>query len=190
MLVRDGQFAPVNERCDDPLLTTLEDPKTIELLLSVIFAKPGGGDQQQQQEEDECAYCESSLVNGISVLMALLESRRQPATVSPGMVNSASAGFSAATMFGVGAGGAAVDPSNGSEGSSTPEEAEKQQRLLDATIAAILPRVPDFTGLLRSPPGKGVLKSSAGALDPPLGITRLSKEIKFFVVASDFFSSV
>ncbi len=57
----------------------------------------------------------------------------------------------------------------------SPEEVEKQQRLLDLTIGAILPRVADFTRLLLRPPDKGILRSSAGALDPPLGITRLSE---------------
>ncbi len=75
---RDGQFAPANERCEDPLLATLEDPKTIELLLSVIFTK-AEREQRPAGEEEEggegCEYCESSLVNGISVLMALLECR-------------------------------------------------------------------------------------------------------------------
>ncbi len=175
---RDGQFAPVGERCDDPLLSTLEDPKTIELLLSVIFARPQEKEEESKKEDEgksSCGYCESSLVNGISVLMALLESRsqapsqilitttticrfknwallcetfcnyrlfltrRQPLFVG-GCVSSASAGFSAATMYGGGMAAGAVDPNGGAEGCSTPEEAEKQQRLLDATIAAILPK--------------------------------------------------
>ncbi len=148
----------------------MEDPKTIELLLSVIFAKPQQQEQQGSEEDAECCYSESSLVNGITVLMALLEVRRLPplpSATTPNMM-SAGAGFSAATMFS--AGGA----ENNNCETSTPEEQERQRALLDDTVQAILPRIEDFTRLLRAPPQKGVLRSSAGALDPPLGATRLS----------------
>lgn len=136
---------PANERCDDPLLNTLEDPATIELLLSVIFDKkvggPENGDGGEGAAEDAVSeggggcYCESSLVNGISILMALLESRRQQSAAAS--MASAVAGVSAAT-FNAATSGQGMD-SSGMEGVS-PEEVEKQQKILDATIKAILPR--------------------------------------------------
>ena len=67
---RDAQYTPVNERCDDPLLNTLEDPKTVDLLLEVMFKRSGN--------ESGGEFVESTLVNGIQILLTLVESRRQP----------------------------------------------------------------------------------------------------------------
>jgi hypothetical protein len=38
-VARDGQYVPANDRCDDPLLNTLENAETVDLLLSIIFGK-------------------------------------------------------------------------------------------------------------------------------------------------------
>ena len=143
---RDGQFAPPNERCEDPLLETLESPDTIRMLLDIMF-KP------------DVSPCESSLVNGISVLLVLLESRKQqPQQIIPTNMFSASA----------------YNPAGSDPELTSPEELEKQQKVLVASIQAILPRIKDFTSLLEQPPSKMAIKSTAGVLDPPLGATRLS----------------
>lgn len=140
---RDGQAVPVNERCHDPLLETLESGDTIKLLLNTMF-KDGRG------------HCESSLVNGISFLLVLLETRQaQPVPTNI-----------YASAYGV--------PESEPELSS-PEEMEKQRRILEMALQAIIPRISNFTHLLSNPPSKPAIKTTAGLLDPPLGKTRLSK---------------
>lgn len=99
---------------------------------------------------------ESVIVNGINVLLAILETRKA--------VNSDESLPGMASMVG---GGESV-------GAATPEESSKQQALLDAAISAILPRLGDLVQLLTHPPLRFPLKTTAGTLDPPLGATRLS----------------
>ena len=36
---RDGQYAQAADRCEDPLLNTLESGETVELLLKIIFGR-------------------------------------------------------------------------------------------------------------------------------------------------------
>ncbi len=146
-VARDGQLAPANERCDDPLLNTLEDTRTIQLLLDVILPK-------DDSESTSKGNKPSAIVNGICVLMALLEAR-QPSAPAP-------LGYSAASF------NAAVNSDEVS-----PEEAAQQRRLLNAAVDALVPRLGDFTTLLSSSPETTTVKTSAGVLDPPLGETRL-----------------
>jgi len=159
---RDNQFAPANERCDDPLLAKLEDPATIELLLSVVFADDGS----------QRARCESAIVNGIFVLMALLDSRRQQTAAAASMVAAVNS-YSAATFNAVTT--AAGGESAMSDGACCPEEMARQRQALSTMVKTIAPRVADFTALLTHPPEKESVKTSAGVLEPPLGLTRLSK---------------
>ena len=63
---------PASDRCVDRLLATLESPATVELLLNTMFGSPNDDDSSS----DKHCPSESVLVNGISVLLALLENRK------------------------------------------------------------------------------------------------------------------
>ena len=108
---------------------------------------------------------DSALINGVNFLLALLEFPKQSPGPAAGLAGLA--GFSAASY---------AAGSIGSDGgdATTPEEEEKQRRILSATLSAVAPRVADFTELLLNPPAKATVKTTAGVLDPPLGATRLN----------------
>lgn len=55
----------------------------------------------------------------------------------------------------------------------TPAELASAKKLLDATVASLVPRLGDITRLLVEPPRKAAVRTTAGVLDPPLGATRL-----------------
>ncbi len=65
------QYMPASDRCNDRLLATLENPATVELLLNTMFGSP-----DEDSSLDKHCPSESVLVNGISVLLALLENRK------------------------------------------------------------------------------------------------------------------
>ena len=152
---RDAQYVPASERCDDPLLAVLESPSTVTLVLDTMFKHIDAEKSAAAADEDfyPSACNESVIVNGVTVLLAVLETRKA--------VNSDDAGSN--PLGGAG------------EGAAGSEDSVKQQALLDAAIAAILPRLPDLTRLLTYPPLRSPLKTTAGSLEPPLGATRLSK---------------
>lgn len=155
---RDGQYVPANERCDDPLLNTLESPETVDSLLAVIF-----GTRNKNEEQASRPPPESAVVNGISILLALLETRKA--------VNNDT--MSAMVSYGLGG----PDPNSNcdpSDSGLSPEDAAKQEAILEATIKSILPWLENFTKLLTDPPARPPMKSTAGLLDPPLGQTRLN----------------
>ena len=164
---RDGQYMPASERCNDPLLATLESPATVELLLNTMFAGPS------PDSEEKHSPSESVVVNGISVLLALLENRK-----AVNLTESEGASAAQPTPSNV-YNSASTFCAGGGESSSEPplsaEELAEQQVILDATIASILPRLSDFTALLSDPPNKIAVKTTAGLLDPPLGQARLRK---------------
>ena len=69
------QYMPASDRCEDRLLATLENPSTVELLLNTMFGSPTNDSSSSSSCEKHCPT-ESVLVNGISVLLALLENRK------------------------------------------------------------------------------------------------------------------
>jgi len=174
---QDAQDVAASERCDDPLLAVLESPSTVTLILDTMFKHiditkgeesssgetSGGG----PAEAISSSCHDSAIVNGVTVLLAVLESRKNAASGLNGG-NSEDGGGTDSDGGGGGTGGG----SGG--GSNAADEAVRQQRLLDETVGAILPRLPDFTRLLTSPPFRSPLKTTAGTLEPPLGATRLS----------------
>lgn len=164
----DSQHMPASERCNDPLLATLENPATVELLLNTMFSNP------DPDATEKHTPSESVLVNGICVLLALLENRKavklteNGAEIAAGTTASVTI-FQSAATFCAGAG------ESGGESTLSPEEIAQQQQLLEATIASIMPRIQDFTDLLVDPPNKNPVKTTAGTLEPPLGQARLRK---------------
>ena len=71
---RDSQYAPVSDRCEDPLLNTLESSETLELILKIIFGK---NLQESAEEKNPISGIppDSVITNGISIILALLETR-------------------------------------------------------------------------------------------------------------------
>merc|ERR1712226_968647 len=122
---------------------------------------------QFHQKGDEDVYpdesCESVLVNGISVLLAILETRK---AVSNSFVNN-----DYLDPCGTGMGGGNGE---GMGGLLTDEEISKHQSQLNITVNAMIPRLHDITKLLTNPPQKPELKTTSGTLNPPFGSTRLS----------------
>ena len=53
-----SRYVPANERCDDPLLNTIEDPATIELLLGVMFDEPK--QEEGKVGEQWICYCKEN----------------------------------------------------------------------------------------------------------------------------------
>jgi hypothetical protein len=134
------------------LLETIEAEETIEALLGVILS--AGTDVSKDPER-----AESSVVNGVAVLLALLEGR---AAISP--MSAMALGLTIANMG-----------PTGSDGDSSPESAERTQRLEQAALKTVLPRINELTELLVNPPKKSAVTTTVGVLDPPFGAARLSK---------------
>jgi serine/threonine-protein phosphatase 6 regulatory subunit 3 len=79
---RDSQYAPASDRFDDPLLNTLESGETVQLLLKIIFGQhvedssDNGEEKKKDSEDSNPAHPPHSVIsNGISILLALLETR-------------------------------------------------------------------------------------------------------------------
>uniref|UniRef100_G3TP75 Protein phosphatase 6 regulatory subunit 1 n=1 Tax=Loxodonta africana TaxID=9785 RepID=G3TP75_LOXAF len=121
----------------DPLLVTLEKQETIEQLLSNMFE----GEQSQ-----------SVIVNGIQVLLTLLEPRR-PRSESMTMNN----------FF------CSVDGQLELLAQGTLESPASSI----GALHALRPRLTHFHQLLLEPPKLEPLQTTWGSLDPPLGNTRL-----------------
>ncbi|KAM6223554.1 serine/threonine-protein phosphatase 6 regulatory subunit 1 [Rhynchocyon petersi] len=121
----------------DPLLTTLEKQETIEQLLSNMFE----GEQSQ-----------SVIVNGIQVLLTLLEPRR-PRSESMTMNN----------FF------CSVD----GQLELLAQSALESPASSVGALHALRPRLSHFHQLLLEPPKLETLQTTWGSLAPPLGNTRL-----------------
>lgn len=122
----------------DQLLATLEKQEAIEQLLGNMF---------------DGEHNESVIVNGIQVLLTLLEPRRPRAELG---------GLTAfyCTLEGLEMDAAGLDGSSNTQASL-------------GTLLAIKQRLPEFHQLLIDPPKKQSLLTTWGVLDPPLGNTRL-----------------
>merc|ERR1719318_1107414 len=134
---RDAQItATPTERFHNPLLATAESPDMVHLLLGYMLDGPA---------------VESTIVNGVEVLLSLLEIRR-PAPQG--------GGFYPYTT----------------EQDQTPNQADidRQQAVLQATVDCLIPRLPQITALLITPPPKPPVHTTWGVLKVPLGRTRLS----------------
>ncbi|XP_023342870.1 serine/threonine-protein phosphatase 6 regulatory subunit 3 isoform X2 [Eurytemora carolleeae] len=134
---RDALLAPTDDNfLDNSLLHTAESKQTAELLLDVMLEAP---------------LRESVIVNGISVLLVLLDVRK-PAPQ-----------------------GQAHYPYT-SDQDNMPNTAEfaRQEQVMIQTVEAIIPRLPDLVSILSNPPTKPPVHTTAGILDPPLGPTRLA----------------
>ncbi|KAG8434102.1 hypothetical protein GDO86_012466 [Hymenochirus boettgeri] len=122
----------------DQLLATLEKQETIEQLLTNMF---------------EGEHNESVIVNGIQVLLTLLEPRR-PRSELGGM-----SGFYCNI--------------DGQLEITTPGTDSSNTQASLGTLLAIKQHLQEFHQLLLDPPKKGSLQTTWGILDPPLGNTRL-----------------
>ena len=89
---------PASDRCVDRLLATLESPATVELLLNTMFGSPNDDDSSS----DKHCPSESVLVNGISVLLALLENRKA-VNLADGVVGEATSKVVASNHYDAGA---------------------------------------------------------------------------------------
>ena len=160
---RDSQYAPVSDRFEDPLLNTLECAETVELILKIIFGKVNEDDSEKSSSEEETVSTpppDSVITNGISILLALLETR---AAVTNFNANPAQDIFAAGNFN-----------SQNTSSELSPEDAAKQEATLKAILTAIQPWISHFTDLLICPPKLAMMQTTAGVLDPPLGQTRLS----------------
>nr|XP_039253529.1 serine/threonine-protein phosphatase 6 regulatory subunit 3-like isoform X1 [Styela clava] len=128
-LSREHMYTMQESAQDDPLLNTLEREETVSLLLHHMF---------------DGELVESVIVNGISILLALLEIRR-PAPF----------GFPEAAP------------------ELTQLDVERLARGVSRTLHGVSGRLTDFRNLLINPPKKEIMKCTFGDLDPPLGNTRL-----------------
>ena len=166
---RDSQYAPVSDRFDDPLLNTLEAADTVDLILKIIFGKVN--DQEAIEPDSDEKLClttpppDSVITNGISILLALLETRTAVINFNANPAQDIFAGnFN----------------SQNTSSELSPEDAAKQEATLKAILTAIHPWITQFTDLLICPPKLATMNTTAGILNPPLGQTRLSKISLFF----------
>ena len=166
---RDSQYAPVSDRFDDPLLNTLEAADTVDLILKIIFGKVN--DQEAIEPDSDEKLClttpppDSVITNGISILLALLETRTAVINFNANPAQDIFAGnFN----------------SQNTSSELSPEDAAKQEATLKAILTAIHPWITQFTDLLICPPKLATMNTTAGILNPPLGQTRLSKNSTFF----------
>merc|ERR1712223_1061809 len=165
---RDSQYAPASDRFDDPLLNTLESAETVQLLLKIVFGQHVEDDDNTGQKDDEKEGSamiplppHSVISNGISILLALLETRTAVNCYPSNQNQDFGSEFNS--------------QNNSNELSS--EDAAKQEATLKAILDAILPWLPKFTDLLVNPPTLAPMNTTAGLLDPPLGQTRLCKNV-------------
>ena len=122
----------------------------------------------QDNQDSHVIPPDSVITNGISIILALLETRT--AVTESNIVNDNNNDY----------GG------NFTENMPTPEmsaeDLAKQTAILNNTLNAILPWLEDFTKLLTHPPNLTIMKTTAGILDPPLGQTRLRKLLFFTLI--------
>uniref|UniRef100_T1JCJ0 J domain-containing protein n=1 Tax=Strigamia maritima TaxID=126957 RepID=T1JCJ0_STRMM len=136
------QMAQLQEKAEpDPLLQTLEASETIAELLTHIF----------RGEKNE-----SCLVNGISVLLALLEFKKQGSATQLPATEQSSLYFRPE-----------------SHEQMTALDAERIANSVTHTLTALRPCLKDFHQLLLSPPHKPPIATTIGLLEQPLGNTRI-----------------
>jgi len=128
-LSREHMFTCQESAQEDPIMKVLEKQETIELLLKNMF---------------EFGINESVTINGISVLLALLEIRRPAPFGFPDIIPEL-----------------------------TPLDVERLKHSVSRTLKGMEGRMPDFVKLLSDPPRKESMACTFGLLDPPLGNTRL-----------------
>ncbi|XP_044748318.1 serine/threonine-protein phosphatase 6 regulatory subunit 3 isoform X2 [Coccinella septempunctata] len=139
-IARENQKNSLERADPDPLLNTLESSEIVDLLLETILDKD---------------KCESSIVGGIQVLLALLD------------VNQTSISkFNSLTSY--------------SDINDEANDVQHKQQVLNNITTVLLGRVADFHNILLDPPKKMPLELTFGVLDPPLGQTRL-QVLKLFV---------
>ncbi|EDV27134.1 uncharacterized protein TRIADDRAFT_23113 [Trichoplax adhaerens] len=117
----------VDSELHDPLLRTIERQETVQLLIENMLQETNG------------ERCDSAIVSGIQVLLAMIDLRRTSEQLEDASV--------------------IID---------TKEFAE-----VDNEIQGIIPRLRDLTDLLKSPPRRQAMRTTAGLLQPPLGNVRL-----------------
>nr|CAD7441326.1 unnamed protein product [Timema bartmani] len=137
---RENQNTSSERSEPDIILTTIESPETVTLLLDHILS----GTEKS----------ETSIVGGISVLLALLDFSK------PNMPSSDM------NIYG-------GNSSGSGQSDDTSGENEHPAQVVLHTTMAILPRLKDFHQLLLDPPRKAAVRTTACVLDPPLGNTRL-----------------
>lgn len=152
----------------DPLLESLESTETVAEMLEHMFS----GDRT----------CESVFVNGISVLLSLLEFRKQ-GLAGQQQQNSNNADGPNGGGPGGGGGPSMMQSETAcftsiffrSENAEqmTALDVERLRVGVNRVLAAVLPRLADFLKLLTDPPQKLCWTTTFGVLDPPLGQTRL-----------------
>ncbi|CAN7995276.1 unnamed protein product [Ixodes hexagonus] len=154
----------------DPLLESLESTETVTELLDHMFSSDKSN--------------ESVFVNGISVLLALLEFRKQGLAGQQQQLAKNGEGGPEGVLGGLGGqGGGMLQGETAcfaslffrSENTEqmTALDVERLRTGVGKVLAAVLPRLGDFLALLADPPQKTSWTTTFGLLDPPLGQTRL-----------------
>ena len=123
----------------------------------------------QDNQENAVIPPDSVITNGISIILALLETRTAVTDIN--VVNDNNNDY-----------GGNFTPENMATNEISAEDLAKQTAILNNTLNAISPWLGDFTDLLTNPPNLTVMRTTAGVLDPPLGQTRLRKCLKFVVL--------
>ncbi|CAN8022679.1 unnamed protein product [Ixodes persulcatus] len=152
----------------DPLLESLESTETVAELLNHMFSSDKTN--------------ESVFVNGISVLLSLLEFRKQGlAGQQQQLQKNGEGGGPEGGLGGLGGGmlqgetacfASLFFRSENTE-QMTALDVERLRAGVGKVLAAVLPRLGDFLALLADPPQKVSWTTTFGLLDPPLGQTRL-----------------
>ncbi|XP_029848252.2 serine/threonine-protein phosphatase 6 regulatory subunit 3 isoform X2 [Ixodes scapularis] len=152
----------------DPLLESLESTETVAELLNHMFSSDKTN--------------ESVFVNGISVLLSLLEFRKQGlAGQQQQLQKNGEGGGPEGGLGGLGGGmlqgetacfASLFFRSENTE-QMTALDVERLRAGVGKVLAAVLPRLGDFLALLADPPQKISWTTTFGLLDPPLGQTRL-----------------
>lgn len=153
----------------DPLLESLESTETVAELLNHMFSSDTTND--------------SVFVNGISVLLSLLEFRKQGLAGQQQQLQKNGEGGPDGGLGGLSQGGGMLQGETAcfaslffrSENTEqmTALDVERLRTGVGKVLAAVLPRLQDFLTLLADPPQKVSWTTTFGLLDPPLGQTRL-----------------
>ena len=115
----------------------------------------------QDNQENAVIPPDSVITNGISIILALLETRTAVTDVN--VVNDNNNDY-----------GGNFTPENMATNEISAEDLAKQTAILNNTLNAISPWLGDFTDLLTNPPNLTIMRTTAGVLDPPLGQTRFT----------------
>lgn len=134
-MLRENQTSTTDRASFDPILEAIESPDTVTQLLDHMLGPE---------------KCETAIVGGISVLLALLDQGKE--------CPNANATF-------------AVMSTSGDD--TLCSDSERISKVILSTTNTIIPRLKDFHNLLLDPPHKPSIKTTAGVLDPPVGMTRL-----------------